>query len=82
MGKSMGESRKHQPKTTPAECFTITEFCDGHRISRKLYYQLREQGRGPHEFRVGDKNGKVLITKEEAARWRAERDAEARQQPS
>ena len=79
----MGEIRKHQPKTTPAECFTITEFCDAHRISRKLYYEIRKEGRGPLEMHTSNKlGGKVLITKEEAARWRAQRDAEARQQAS
>jgi len=51
-----------------ADCYTVQEFCDRHRISVSSYYTLRKAGNGPVEFRVGDK---PLITKEEAARWRA-----------
>jgi hypothetical protein len=57
-----------------ADCFTICEFCSRHRISERLYYLLREQGRGPAELRLGTK---VLISKEAAARWRRAIEAEA-----
>jgi hypothetical protein len=57
------------------ECFTIEEFCRAHRVGRSTYYRLREGKRGPDECRLG---GKVLITKEAAARWRAKRDTEAK----
>ena len=58
-------------KTDPGDalCFTLREFCDLHRISRKMYYRMQKAGTGPQEMRVGNK---VLITREAAARWRAQ----------
>ena len=64
----------HHPIEIPTKCFTIEEFCRAHRVGRSTYYRLREEGRGPDECRL---LGKIVITKEAAARWRAARDAEA-----
>jgi hypothetical protein len=58
------------------ECFTRGEFCVAHRIGLSTYYCLRREGSGPDEIKIGRK---VLITKESAARWRAARDAEAKE---
>jgi hypothetical protein len=58
------------------ECFTREQFCAAHNIGRTMYYELRKAGKGPNEIRLGSK-GKVLITRESAAAWRAARDAEA-----
>jgi hypothetical protein len=63
------------PIDVPTKCFTIEEFCMAHRLGRSTYYRLREEGRGPEECRL---HGKIVITKEAAARWRTARDAEAR----
>jgi len=52
-----------------AEAFTISEFCRRHRISVQLFYKMRDQM--PATFNVGTR---VLISKEAAARWRAERE--------
>ena len=41
-------------------------------MSERFYRQLRQDGLGPDEIRLGNK---VLITKESAAKWREERTA-------
>jgi hypothetical protein len=66
--------KRRPPPKTPA-AFTILEFCDAHRISRALYYELRKIGQAPDEARAGNR---VIITLESAARWRRKREAAAR----
>ena len=51
--------------------FTITEFCTAHRMSRSRLYLEWKAGTGPLFLRIGTK---VLITREAAAAWRAERE--------
>jgi len=60
--------------TSPSEgdAYTIDEFCQRNRISKAFYYKLRKKKQTPDELRLG---GKVLISKEAAARWRAQREA-------
>jgi predicted DNA-binding transcriptional regulator AlpA len=55
------------------DAFTIEEFCRRHMISRPTYNRLRVSGRGPREIKLDQK---VLITREAAADWRQEREAE------
>jgi hypothetical protein len=52
--------------------YTIDEWCAAHRLSRRKFYDLQEQGVGPRLMRIGSK---VLISVEAAADWRAEREA-------
>jgi hypothetical protein len=59
----------------PPDAYTILEFCKAHRISRAQYYVLRDKGLGPDEARL---LGRVIITKESAARWRKMRTARSR----
>jgi hypothetical protein len=54
---------------------TIAEFCKAHRISRGLYYNLKNEGRGPREMWISA--GRRAISQEAAAAWRREREAEA-----
>jgi len=64
-----------QPRGPPAgeaDAYSLAEFCKRHRISVQLYYKLAQQGLAPVTFRVGTR---VLVSKESAARWRAEREA-------
>jgi hypothetical protein len=70
-------SRRIAPPNANMEphAFTVSEFCQSHRIGLNSYYRLRKAGKGPVEFRLG---AKVLITRESAAAWRAARDAEAK----
>jgi hypothetical protein len=55
--------------------YTISEFCNAHRISRAHYYNLKKLGQGPDEARASDRT--VLITIEAAARWRRQRERAA-----
>jgi len=55
------------------DCYTIREFCERHRVGVAMYYNLQKLGLGPETIRLG---GKVLITKESAARWRKAREAQ------
>jgi hypothetical protein len=48
--------------------YSVTEFCTSHGISRSLYYGLKRANQGPREMRV---RGRVLISQEAAAEWRA-----------
>jgi hypothetical protein len=65
--------------TTPAtgrtalDAYSIPVFCARHGISERFYFKLKAGGRGPTEMRLGNR---VLISREAAVRWRAEREAE------
>jgi hypothetical protein len=54
------------------DAFTVSEFCERHRISRTIFYEILKAGTGPTIFKCG---AKTLVSKEAAARWRAEREA-------
>jgi hypothetical protein len=56
------------------DAFSIEEFCRRHGISPQLFYKLKPQGLMPPTFRLGTR---VLISREAAARWRAERERAA-----
>jgi hypothetical protein len=58
---------------TEALAFSIRDFCRLHGISERFYFRLKIDGRGPDEIKLGHR---VLISREAAARWRAEREAE------
>jgi hypothetical protein len=67
-------SLEHSPARTNRRCaFTISEFCDAHRISRSKFYLLKAKGKAP---RITDLDGKQIITDEDAAAWRRERSEE------
>jgi hypothetical protein len=46
---------------------TILEFCISERISRAKYFQLKAEGRGPREMRIGKL---VRISPEARRDWR------------
>jgi hypothetical protein len=56
----------------PPDACSIASFCKQHGISRAQYYVLRKAGLGPDEMRL---IGRVLITREAAARWRRKHTA-------
>jgi hypothetical protein len=62
--------RKKPTVTVVAEAFSIPQFCTAHGFSRAFYYILKQRGLGPDETRL---LGRVIITKENAARWRKRR---------
>lgn len=47
--------------------YSISEFCEAHRISKAFYYKLAKEGRGPVVMRVGRRR---LITELAASKWR------------
>jgi len=49
------------------QCFTVSEFCEAHRISKAGFYELVKNGRGPRLMRIGRK---PLVSVEAAAEWR------------
>jgi hypothetical protein len=51
------------------DAYSVAEFCQRHRISPQMFYKLRSEM--PATFNVGSR---VLISREAAARWRAERE--------
>jgi predicted DNA-binding transcriptional regulator AlpA len=61
-------SLEHSPAREGAHyAFTISEFCETHRVSRSWLYSEWKAGRGPKVKKIGAKN---IITAEAAAEWR------------
>jgi hypothetical protein len=59
------------------DAYDIGGFCERHSISVPQYYKMRARGEEmPDVFYSGSK---PLISKEAAARWRAKREADAKQ---
>ena len=56
------------------DAYSIPVFCARHGISERFYFKLKAEGRAPTEMKLGNR---VLISREAAARWRAEREAES-----
>jgi predicted DNA-binding transcriptional regulator AlpA len=50
------------------KAYTINSFCEAYSISRSLFYKLKEQGKAPHTFTLGNR---VLISIESAEKWQA-----------
>jgi hypothetical protein len=46
--------------------YTIVQFCEVAKISRRLFDVLKAQGRGPHLTRVGRH---IFISQETAKEW-------------
>jgi hypothetical protein len=65
-------SLEHSPARSrvPRHAFTISEFCEAHRLSRSKFYMLKGKGLAP---RISDIDGVQLIFDEDAAAWRRER---------
>jgi predicted DNA-binding transcriptional regulator AlpA len=51
----------------PRMAMTIKQFCKSYAISRSLYYELRKDGLGPQELKVGGR--RTVITTEAAEAW-------------
>ena len=72
-----GTPHKARPPPSDPDAYTIDTFCERHGLSHSFYYKLKAQGLGPREIKL---NSKVLISREAAADWRREREAEAAKQ--
>jgi hypothetical protein len=67
----MGLANQHgSSPVDDADAYSIEEFCRRHRLSVQLFYKLKDEM--PPTFSVGKRR---LISREAAARWRAEREA-------
>jgi hypothetical protein len=54
--------------------YDVSEFCAAFKISKRMYFKLRDEGLGPREMRLGRR---VLITIESAQAWARAREREA-----
>jgi hypothetical protein len=70
--KKPKRERKKRDRGLSSHAFTISEFCDSHRLSRAQFYKLQKLGQGPDVARAGDRV--VFISGEAAARWRRQRE--------
>jgi hypothetical protein len=57
----------------PPAAFSISSFCVAHDLSESFFHKLKKEGKTPREMRV---NGRILISHEAAAEWRAAMEAE------
>src|SRR5262245_29166193 len=80
--KKSKSPRRHgrpQKACAPADddlaAYDIPTFCRKHKISESFYFKLRLQGLAPQTIKLGKR---VLISKESASRWRAERETASR----
>ena len=55
------------------DAYTLDEFLQRHRLSRSMFYKLRDQGLAPATFNIGNR---VRISREAAAKWRKQRERE------
>jgi hypothetical protein len=74
-GRKMAVARSESAAFDDADAYSVEEFCRRHRISVQVFY--KHPGLMPDSFYVGSRR---LISRESAARWRAEREAKG--QPS
>jgi hypothetical protein len=60
------------PSVDEPAVYSIRQFIKAHNISYGKFYQMCREGKGPKLMKVGTL---LMISVEEAARWRAERSA-------
>jgi hypothetical protein len=69
-GRKMATARSEPAVLDDTDAYSVEEFCRRHRISVQLFYKFKKTM--PATFTIGKR---VLISREAAARWRAEREA-------
>ncbi len=55
------------------DAYPVDEFCRRHGICRATFYNAQKDGIGPRTMKV---RGRTLISREAAADWRRQREAE------
>jgi hypothetical protein len=60
-----------QPMPIQRRAFSVDEFCAAYRISRRMYFRLRDAGLGPIEMHVGRR---VLVSVDAALAWAKARE--------
>jgi hypothetical protein len=80
--RSGARDHARRPRGPPLEdefdAYSIGDFCWRHSISEAFFHKLVGLGLGPATLKIGSR---TLITREAAARWRAERTAAAAELP-
>ena len=71
--KANAKARKKSEAPMTPLAYTVSEFCRAFRISERHYFNLRDEGKGPKEFRAGRR---VLISVESAQAWLRARELE------
>ena len=71
-GRKLAVARSESAAFDDADAYSVQEFCRRHRISIQVFY--KHPGLMPDSFYVGSRR---LISRESAARWRAERECAA-----
>jgi hypothetical protein len=71
--RATATQRMPRPPPVDADAYTVDQFCQRHGLSHSFFYKLKAKGVGPRTIKL---NSKILITKEAAADWRREREAE------
>jgi hypothetical protein len=66
--KKVKRRRRERLPGDESEAASIEMFCRKHGISVAYYYELRKDGLAPREVTIGRR---ILITREDAAAWRA-----------
>lgn len=66
----MKRRRKKIRSTAFLDTFSVAEFCRRHCVSPQFFYKFKHEM--PPTFRIGRR---VLISRESAEHWRAERDS-------
>jgi hypothetical protein len=74
MARAEITGRKLSTATGDLDAYSVDEFCRRHGFSPQLFYKLKPKGLMPPTFRLG---ARVLIAREAAAKWRAEREGAA-----
>ena len=72
--KQQRKQRAVHQLPAPTVCYTPSEFCDAHRLSKSALYGLWKAGRGPRFIVNGVRR---IITAEAAAAWRARMESES-----
>jgi hypothetical protein len=71
-----GRGKPQQARAPPLDqlaAYSIASFCAAHCLSESMFFKLRAMGLAPAVFKIGSR---TLISKEAAAAWRAQREAE------
>ena len=71
--KARTQFKKFSQNRKPGQAHTRLSFCESNAISESKYFDLKRKGKGPREIEL---DGRIIITPEAEADWRAEREAE------
>jgi hypothetical protein len=69
--------KQHPTIATTKRAYTVTEFCENYRVSRRELFNLWDRQAGPRFKRVGKR--KIIILVDDAEEWARSDDAESPQ---